>query len=85
MIVVLSISLALVVLVLVLWMLLTRRLREKYAVLWLIIALAVLIVVCSPGCWTHSPERSGCSCRQTCSSVRPSCCCSESPFISPGN
>ena len=49
MIVVLSISLALVVLVLVLWMLLTRRLREKYAVLWLIIALAVLIVGLFPG------------------------------------
>ncbi|MGW9345969.1 DUF2304 domain-containing protein [Streptomyces albidoflavus] len=49
MIVVLSIGLAMVILLLVLWMLLTRRLREKYAVLWLVIALAVLIVGLFPG------------------------------------
>ncbi|MGO1265018.1 MAG: DUF2304 domain-containing protein [Microbacterium gubbeenense] len=35
----------------VLWMLLTRRLREKYAVLWLVIALVVLIVGIFPGLW----------------------------------
>ncbi|WP_431800033.1 DUF2304 domain-containing protein [Microbacterium kunmingense] len=39
-----GILLALAILILVMWMLLTRRLREKYAVLWLIIGLAVLIL-----------------------------------------
>jgi len=36
--------LAVFFLILVLWMLLTRRLREKYAVMWLVIGVAVLIV-----------------------------------------
>lgn len=44
MIVVLGIGLALVILIVVTWMLLTRRLREKYAALWLVIALAVLVL-----------------------------------------
>lgn len=39
-----GIVLALAILILVMWMLLTRRLREKYAVLWLVIGLAVLIL-----------------------------------------
>ncbi|WP_344052387.1 DUF2304 domain-containing protein [Microbacterium lacus] len=39
-----GILLALAILILVMWMLLTRRLREKYAVLWLVIGLAVLIL-----------------------------------------
>lgn len=39
-----GIVLAIAILVLVMWMLLTRRLREKYAVLWLVIGLAVLIL-----------------------------------------
>lgn len=39
-----GIVLALVILGIVLWMLLTRRLREKYAVLWIVIALAVLVL-----------------------------------------
>jgi len=42
MIVFVGIALALVILVIVVWMLLTRTLREKYAVMWLIIGLAVL-------------------------------------------
>jgi len=49
MIVIAGIGLALLILVLVMWMLLTRRLREKYAVLWLVIALAVLIIGLFPG------------------------------------
>lgn len=44
MIVLLGISLALIILVVVTWMLLTRRLREKYAALWLVIAFAVLVL-----------------------------------------
>lgn len=44
MIVAAGIVLALLIIVLVMWMLLTRRLREKYAVLWLVIGLAVLIL-----------------------------------------
>lgn len=39
-----GIGLALLILVLVLWLLLTRRLREKYAVLWLIIGIVVLVL-----------------------------------------
>ncbi|WP_101846531.1 DUF2304 domain-containing protein [Zhihengliuella sp. ISTPL4] len=49
MIVFVGIALAVLILVVVLWMLLTRRLREKYAVLWLIIAVSVLIVGLFPG------------------------------------
>lgn len=44
MIVIAGIVLALGSLVLVGWMLVTRRLREKYAVMWIIIALCVLIL-----------------------------------------
>ncbi|MFB8893899.1 DUF2304 domain-containing protein [Microbacterium plantarum] len=44
MIILLGITLAVVILVVVTWMLLTRRLREKYAALWLVIALAVLVL-----------------------------------------
>lgn len=44
MIVVLGIVLSLVALGLVGWMLLTRRIQEKYAVLWILIALCVLIL-----------------------------------------
>jgi hypothetical protein len=44
MIVVLGIALAVIIIVVVVAMLLTRRLREKYAALWLLIGLAVLIL-----------------------------------------
>jgi len=44
MIVVFGIAFAVVIILIVLWMLLTRRLREKYAVLWLIVGLAVLLL-----------------------------------------
>ena len=44
MIVVGAIALAVAILALVMWMLLTRRLREKYAVLWLVIGIGVLIL-----------------------------------------
>jgi len=44
MIVVLGIALSLIALGLVGWMLLTRRLQEKYAVLWIVIALCVLVL-----------------------------------------
>lgn len=44
MIVVAGIVLALLALALVGWMLVTRRLREKYAVMWIVIALCVLIL-----------------------------------------
>jgi len=47
--VVVGIALALLIIVIVLWMLLTRRLREKYAVLWLVIALSVLVIGLFPG------------------------------------
>lgn len=44
MIVFFGILLALVILVIVVWMLLARKLREKYAVMWLVIGLAVLVL-----------------------------------------
>jgi hypothetical protein len=44
MIVFVGITLALVILIIVVWMLLARRLREKYAVMWLLIGFAVLIL-----------------------------------------
>ncbi len=44
MIVFLGLALAVIILAIVIWMLLTRTLREKYAVMWLIIAIAVLIL-----------------------------------------
>lgn len=44
MIVFFGIALALVILVIVVWMLLTRTLREKYAVMWLVIGLAVFVL-----------------------------------------
>lgn len=44
MIVLFGILLAVVILIVVMWLLLTRRLREKYSALWLVIGLAVLIL-----------------------------------------
>lgn len=48
MVVVLGIALALAIFAFVLWMLLTRRLREKYAVLWLLLAVVLLVLGCFP-------------------------------------
>ncbi|MEV7693161.1 DUF2304 domain-containing protein [Microbacterium sp. NPDC089189] len=39
-----AIALALIIIVAVMWLLLTRRLREKYAVLWLVIGIVVLVL-----------------------------------------
>lgn len=44
MIVLFSIALAIAMLGIVIWMLLARKLREKYAIMWLVIGLAVLIL-----------------------------------------
>ncbi|MFE2771611.1 DUF2304 domain-containing protein [Microbacterium resistens] len=49
MIIFVGIALALVILTVVLWMLITRRMREKYAALWIVIALFVLILGLFPG------------------------------------
>ena len=49
MIVVVGIVLAVLVLVVVVWMLLARKLREKYAVLWIVIALCVIVLGLFPG------------------------------------
>lgn len=48
MIVYLGIGFALVILAVIFWLLLTRRLREKYALLWLIIGLAMLVLTVFP-------------------------------------
>lgn len=44
MIVIVGITVAVVILAIVGWMLLTRRMREKYAVMWILIALALLVL-----------------------------------------
>lgn len=49
MIVFLGIAFALFVLATIIWMLLTKRLREKYAVLWLVIGVAMLVLTVFPG------------------------------------
>lgn len=48
MIVVLGVAFALFVLAVIIWMLLSHRLREKYAVLWLIIGIAMLVLTVFP-------------------------------------
>lgn len=48
MIVILGIAFAVIVLVTIFWMLLSHRLREKYAVLWLIVGFAMLILTIFP-------------------------------------
>jgi len=49
MIVAAGIGMAVIILVIVLWMLLARRLREKYAVMWILIAVCVLLLGLMPG------------------------------------
>lgn len=49
MIVVVGIVLAVALLTVVLWMLLTRRLREKYAVQWLVLGVVLLVLGLFPG------------------------------------
>src|SRR6185312_4164279 len=48
-IVVIGVIFALGVLAIIFWLLLTRRLREKYAFLWLVIGLAMLVLTVFPG------------------------------------
>ncbi|MCV0333165.1 MULTISPECIES: DUF2304 domain-containing protein [unclassified Microbacterium] len=48
MIVYVGIASALFILAIIVWMLLSKRLREKYAVLWLIIGVAMLILTVFP-------------------------------------
>lgn len=48
MIVWLGIAFSLAVLGVIAWMLITRRLREKYAILWLVIGLALLVLTIFP-------------------------------------
>lgn len=48
MIVYLGVAFALGVLAVIFWLLLTRRLREKYAILWLVIGLAMLVLTLFP-------------------------------------
>ena len=49
MIVAVGIAMAVIILAIVFWMLLARRLREKYAVMWIVIAACVLILGLFPG------------------------------------
>lgn len=47
--IIVGITLALLGLAVVVWMLLARKLREKYAVLWIVIALGVIVLGLFPG------------------------------------
>lgn len=49
MIVVIGVALGVVLIAGVLWMLLTRRMREKYAVLWLVLGLVLFVLGLFPG------------------------------------
>ncbi|MGB3730967.1 DUF2304 domain-containing protein [Microbacterium sp.] len=44
MIIIAGIAISIIILVLVFWLLIARRIREKYAVLWIVIALCVLVL-----------------------------------------
>lgn len=59
MIVILGIVFAVVVLTTIVWMLLSHRLREKYAVLWLIIGFAMLILTIFPNLLTALSQALG--------------------------
>lgn len=59
MIIFVGITVALVVLGIVGWMLLTRRMREKYAVMWILIALALLVLGIFPGLLLWATELFG--------------------------
>lgn len=48
MMVVLGVVFALVVLAVIVWMLLSHRLREKYAILWLVVGLGMLVLTLFP-------------------------------------
>lgn len=52
MITLLGIVFAVSVLVVIVWMLLSHRLREKYAILWLVIGIAMLVLTLFPGLLT---------------------------------
>lgn len=45
----LGIGFAVVILAVIFWLLLTRRLREKYALLWLVIGVSMLVLTLWPG------------------------------------
>lgn len=49
MITVLGVAFAVSVLAVIVWLLLTRRLREKYAVLWLVVGFAMVVLTVFPG------------------------------------
>jgi hypothetical protein len=48
MIVIVGVVFALLILTVIIWMLLSHRLREKYAVLWLVIGLAMVVLTIFP-------------------------------------
>lgn len=50
---------AVIVLAAIIWLLLTHRLREKYAVLWLIVGLAMLALTLFPGLLTGLADATG--------------------------
>lgn len=54
-----GIGIAVLIIVAVLWMLLTRQLREKYAVLWLLLGIVLLALGLFPGLLTAATEALG--------------------------
>ena len=56
MIVVLGVVLGAILVVLIMWMLLTRRLREKYAVMWLVLGVVLLVFTLFPALLRRATE-----------------------------
>ena len=73
---VLGIAGSLIVLVALFEMLRRHRLREKYAIVWFVIAVGVLVVALFPVVLLDARHRRSASrCRPTCSSSSPRWCC----------
>ena len=56
-------------------MLRRQRLREKYAVIWVVVAVGTVLLVIFPGLLTGRPRSWASRSRPTCSSSRPACSC----------
>lgn len=54
-----GIGIAVLIILAVLWMLLTRQLREKYAVLWLLLGIVLLVLGLFPGLLTAATATLG--------------------------
>ena len=56
-------------------MLRRQRLREKYALIWVVVAIGTVLLVIFPGLLAGRPRSWASRSRPTCSSSRPACSC----------